>query len=99
MFGERAMTGLAIYMRMFALRLHIQNISMAGLAGLMAGKPDRTGCDLANGGSAIVPILAKAFRDNVVADHQEDEKCQDKEPGKSEKMSCILEGAHEALSP
>jgi len=78
MFALRTVTSLAIHMRMFALRLHVLNVRVASLAGFVPGKLDRMGSYLADGSSTIMPILPKAFRDNVVAHHQKHQKGEDK---------------------
>jgi len=44
--------------------LLIHNVAMAGLAGVMPGKRDRPGRDLADRGAAIVAILPKTPRNN-----------------------------------
>jgi hypothetical protein len=83
---------------MFAVLLHVQNVRVAALAGLMAGILDRKRSDFANGIAAVVPVFAKAFGHNIVAHHQEHHKGEDEKPCKSKKMPCILENTHRALS-
>ncbi len=64
---------------------------MPGVFGRMRGY-------FADGRPAIVPILSKTFGHNVVAHHQKHQEGEDEQPRKPEKMSCILEDAHLALS-
>jgi len=95
MFGQRTVTGLAVHVRMFPGLLYVQNVRVAGFAGLVAGKFDWMRGNLADGGPAIVPILTKAPGDNVVAHHQKHQEGEDEQPRKPEKMPCILEDAHQ----
>jgi hypothetical protein len=78
MYCQGSMAGFTVYVGMFALRLHVQNIGVTGFAGLVAGKFDGMRSNFADGGAAIVPILAKASGNNIVARHQKHQKGQDK---------------------
>jgi hypothetical protein len=51
-----------------------------------------------DGGGPIVTVLPKARWDHEVADHQEHDECEDKQPRKSEQMACIVEDTHQSLS-
>lgn len=58
-----------------ACLLFVQDIGVAGFAGLVAGMDNGPCRNLSDGGSAIVPILPKAARDNRSAqDHKRDER-------------------------
>ena len=72
------MAGFAVDVGVFALRFHIQNVGVTGFAGLMSGKFDGMRGDLADSGAAIVPVLAKALWNDVVARHQEHQEGEDK---------------------
>jgi hypothetical protein len=69
---------------MFTGLLHVQNVGVAGFTAIVAGIFHRMGGNLADGRPTIVPILAKAFGDNVLAYHQKHQKGEDKEPRKPE---------------
>src|ERR1035438_3601257 len=92
------MAGFALHIWLLPGFLFVRHVRVAGLARLVAGKLRRVLCNLADGRSAIVPILAEAFGDHVVAHHQKDQKGEDKEPREPEKMPCILEDTHPTLS-
>jgi len=77
---QRSMTCLAVHMRVLAFALHIQNIGVARLAGLMTGKRDRARCNLTNCRTAIVSILPEARRNYVMSN---DKKNDEGENGKS----------------
>jgi hypothetical protein len=85
-------------MRVLADLLLIRHIRVACLASLMSGKLHRPRSDFIDGSPAIVPILPKAFGYNVMAHHQKNQEGEDEEPRKPEKMPCIFENTHQALS-
>ena len=60
--GLGSMAGLASHHYMFALLLHIHHVGVTGLASLVAGKGNRPGGCLADGGTAVVPVLPKTAR-------------------------------------
>jgi hypothetical protein len=91
---QRTMTSLAVDMLMFARLLGFGDVGMAGLAGGVPGEVEGLGRDLCDGGSTVVPILAEAFGDDEVANHQEDSEGDDEQEGKPEEMCYILEPTH-----
>jgi len=78
------MAGLAIHVSMLAFTLCIENVSVAGLAGFMAGKFDRTCRNLGNRISTIVTVLAEAFGDNVAPNDKKDNESENEESCESE---------------
>jgi hypothetical protein len=96
---KRVMTGLAVDVGMLAGLLFVSHVGVTGLTRVMPGELCRVSGNLAHRSSAVVPILPKAFGDNVVARHQKYQESEDKQPRKPEKMSCFLENAHEGKSP
>ena len=58
--GQRSVTGFAVHVRVLAGLLYVQNVGVAGLAGLVAGELDRARCDLGDGGAAVVSVLSEA---------------------------------------
>src|SRR6266702_6291176 len=91
---QGAVTGFAIDVGVLAGLLHLQDVRVASLAGLVAGKMDRACGNLADGGSAVVAVLAEAFRHDEVPDRQEDREGHDKQKRKPQQMPCILEQLH-----
>ena len=94
MFGQRAVAGLAVHMRVLALALHIQDIGMARLASLMTGELHGSSRDLANGIATIVTVLPEALWNNVTSDYEKDHESENEESRESEEMPGILESAH-----
>src|ERR1035437_2311946 len=95
---QRPVAGFAVHMRMLAVLLLVRHIRVAGFARVVPRKLRRVSGNLAHRGSAIVPILSKGLGDYVVAYHQKHQKGEDEKPRKPEKMPCILEDTHQALS-
>ncbi len=94
MFCLGSVAGLAIHVRVLALGFHVQNIGVAGLARLVAGKLHRSSGNLTNRFAAIVSILPEALGNNVTSNNEKDNKGKNKQPRKSEEMPRILESAH-----
>lgn len=90
MVSQRPVARLAIYVSMFSVCLGFSNVTMALFAGLMSGKLDRPGGHLIDRRTAIVSILPEGLGHNKMTNYQKDKKGDNKEPCKSEKMSCIL---------
>jgi hypothetical protein len=84
------MTGFAVHVSVFTSLFGVGNINVTCLTSVVTGKLHWACGNLAHCCSAVVTILAEAWRHNKVADHQKQQKSKDKEPGKSEQMSCIL---------
>jgi len=74
---NRAVAGFAVYVRMLAHVLLLRHIRVTSLAGLVPRKLGRMLGNLAHRRSAIVPILSKAFWDDEMARHKEDQKRED----------------------
>jgi cyanate permease len=83
-FGLRAVAGFAVHVRMLAFASFVGYVGVAAFAGVMTGKLHRVSGDFSDGCAAIVTVLAKAWGNDEVADHQENEEREDKEPRKSE---------------
>ena len=66
MLGLRTVAGLTIDPGMHAGLLHIRNVAVARFTSLVPRKEDGTGCNLNNGGSAVVAIFSEALRYNEV---------------------------------
>ena len=96
---KRPVAGFAVHVRVRALCMGVGNIRVAGLAALVPRKLCRMRGNVAQGCPAIMPILSKTLRDYVAAYHPKYKKCDNKEPRKPEKMSCIFQTAHQMLSP
>ena len=68
--NQRAVASLAVHVRMLTLHLYFLNVRVTPLAALVSGKFRRMRRNFSDGRPAIVPILPKALRHNVVAYHQ-----------------------------
>ena len=94
MFGQRPVAGLAVHMCVLAVALHIQDIGMARLAGLMTGELHRSRSNFTDSGATVVPILAKAWWNHEVSNNKKDDKGENEQSRESEKMPGILECTH-----
>jgi len=74
MFRQWSMAGLAGDDHVPALLLLLDNVGVTGLAGIVASKRNGPRRRFRDGGSAIVPILAKAGRDDCGA---QDDECKE----------------------
>jgi hypothetical protein len=92
--GQRTVASLAADASMLANLLHLENIGVTALTGLVSSEVDVALGDLADSSSAIVAVLAEALRHNVMANHKEDRERDNEEKGESKEMSCILEEIH-----
>ena len=73
MAGKCTVTGLASNDNVFALALLLDNVGVSGLTGLVTGVDDGFRCDVGDGCTAEVSVLAKALGDDGCA---HDHKCQ-----------------------
>jgi hypothetical protein len=71
-------------MRVLAFTLHIKHIGVARLAGLMAGKLYRAGCNLTDCIAAIVPVLPEAVRNHVMSNDKKNDEGENEESRESE---------------
>lgn len=92
--GQGAVASFAVHVRVLALLLLPEDISMASLAGLMTGKLDWPGRHFGDGVAAVVPVLTEAFRDQETAHDEEQGDASDENPGQSKQMSGVLEDVH-----
>ena len=77
MLCERSMASFAGERCMFALLLQIGDVGVTSLTSRVAGDRDWPGCDLGDGISAIVAVLAEAARnDGSAQDHKREERDQ-----------------------
>jgi len=97
-FRQRPVAGLAIHMRVLAGFFLVEDLTMAALAGRVAGEIDWPRADFRHGIAAIMPVFAKTLRNQKSPYDQEQENARDKNPGHSEKMSCIFELTHMTFS-
>jgi len=74
MLRQGSVAGFAVYMRMLAVLLHVQNVRVAGLAGLVTRELYRVSGNITNGRAAIVTILPKGLGDNKPSYHQKQQK-------------------------
>ena len=97
--GKRTMAGFAVDTGVLAFGLGVLNIGVAVQAGLVTGESDRARGHFVDGGGAVVSVLTEALGNHEAADQEKDQEGHHEESGKTEKMSCILEEVHAALSP
>jgi len=74
MLGLRAMASLASDSGMLALMLLLEDIGVAGFAGFVPGVDDGQCRNLRDGVTAVMPILAKAVRDEK-GSHTKERQC------------------------
>jgi hypothetical protein len=96
--GLRSVARFAIHMRVLAGGFLVEDIRMAGLAGLMARELNGPGRDFGHGTSPVVAVLSKTFRDQETPDDEECQEAEHEDPSQAEKMSCILEDIHGTMS-
>lgn len=88
---QRSVAGLAVYVRVLSVLLLVLHIRVTCFTCVVAGELCGTGCDFADGGSAVVSVLSEAFGDDEVSHHQKYHEGEDKESRKSKKMPSILD--------
>ena len=91
MLGQGSVAGFAGNHHMLALLLLLDDVGVADLAGIVAGKRNRVGCRLCDSSSAVVAVLPKAARHN--RNSQNEEYCQQHydDDGQPDKMFYVLE--------
>lgn len=99
MFCQRTVAGFAVHACMFSLVLHANNIRVAGLAGLVSGKPDWLGGNFHDGISAIVAIFAKALRYQGCPQEDKGDDRDREDHGDTQQMLDILERVHRDTRP
>jgi len=94
MFRQGTVARFAIYVRVPAVFLLVENVRVAGFASLMAGEVDGTGSDVGQRVPAIVAVLSKALRNHEAADSQKNEHAEQEDSGEPKKMACVFERVH-----
>jgi hypothetical protein len=92
----RTVTCLAVDVRVLATGFHRGLVAVTGFTGFVPGVFYGVRTNFSDGGSAIVPVFSEGFGDNVSANHPEDEKGDDEEARKAEKVSSVSEESHPA---
>jgi hypothetical protein len=82
MFGLWAVATLAGYARMLALGFHIENVSVATLTGLVAGKGNRPCSNLLDGVAAKMSIFAETMGNQQTASNDEQNDANNENRGK-----------------
>jgi len=95
--GQWTVAGLAVHLRVFACAFGLGHIGVTGLAGLVSGKADGMSSDLADGGAAVVSVLAEAARHEKSSNNKKRQGPDSKQARKAEEMSCISKNAHDAI--
>jgi hypothetical protein len=90
----RPMTRLAGNSLVHAFALHLDNIAMARLAGLVSGIGNRQDRNLCDRFAAIMPILPKTGGDKDATQYQENKNPSQEYGCHAEEMSCVFEGLH-----
>src|ERR1017187_5873747 len=98
-FRKRTVAGFAVDVGVLAGFFGVQDVRMAGLAGLVAGEMDGTSGNLTDCGSTVMAVFAKGLGHDEVPDNKEHEEGSDEQERKSEQMSCIFEKAHRINFP
>lgn len=94
MFCERTVTGLAIYASVFASLLHLEDIGVTFLAGLVSGKARFTCGDLFQCIASVVSILSEALWYEISAKDYENENPHSEYGCESDEVTSILEVWH-----
>ena len=94
----RSVAGFAVHMRMLARLLHIENIGVAGFAGVMTGIVHGARPNLPDRSRTIVSIAAKGLWNDMTSYGPEHEKRNYKEPCKPKQVLDILKWVHPARS-
>ncbi len=89
--GLRAVAGFARDDHVAALLFLVNDLSVAGLADLMAGVGDGASGDLGDGVAAVVSILTEAVRDDGGAKKDEGDQCDRHDHGEPDEMFNVLE--------
>ena len=82
MIGQRSVTALARYRRVFPVLLYIQDVSMTAFAGLMAGIDNRLGGNFLNRVPAKMAILSETLGHEESAQQQKKDESGNKNRGK-----------------
>lgn len=91
---ERSVAGLAIYVRMFAGLLFIENVAMARFACFVTGVGDGKGSDFGDGIRAVMTVFAEAFGDEVGAKGKKGENAHQKDASDAQQMFGVSESIH-----
>ena len=94
--GLRAMASLASDAGMFARSLLPGDIDVAGFAGLVPGMDDRQRRNLRNRIAAVMPIFAKAVRDEVGSQAKERQHARSKQSCDAQEVSSVLHECFES---
>jgi len=89
--GQGPVAGLAGHDHMLALLLLIYDVAMADLTGIMAGEGYRPGRCLGDRSPAIVPVLAKAARNDGGAEHDKRDHRDGYDYSEPDEMFQVLE--------
>jgi hypothetical protein len=92
--GERSVAGFTIYVGVLAGGLHGDDVAVAVFAGGVSGVNGLACCDLCEGVSAIVSVLAEAVRNKICTESDEDENAGYEYDGKPQEVLRILEFCH-----
>lgn len=81
-----SVAGFAVDVGVFAGFFHVQDVGVTCLTSVMTGVVDGVGGDFADGGGAVVSILAKTGRHYKAANHPEGKKRNHKKRGEAKQM-------------
>ena len=96
---QGAVAGFTVHAGVLAGFFGVEDVRMAGLAGLVAGEMDGTSGNLTDCGSAVMAVFAKGLGHDEVPDNKEHEEGNDEQERKPKQMSCIFEKAHRVNFP
>ena len=91
MVGQCAVTGFAGDYDVLAMALLVDDIGVAGLAGLVTGVDDGLRGDFSNSRTAEVAVLAKAFGDDGCAHDHKRRENEQHDNGEPDQMFYVLE--------
>jgi len=92
--GLWPMTGLAGHAFVHTLVLHIDDVAMAGLAGLMTGVGDGQSCNFSYRIRPVMPVATEAARHQKIPQHHERDEPYQKNCRHTEEVTRIFERFH-----
>ena len=94
MFGEGPVAGLAIDLGVDTVSFGVGYIGVTALAGLVTGVGERTRSDLRQGFTPVVPVPAKAFREESAAQDNKENQAGKENRGHAKQMRDVFERNH-----
>ena len=97
MFGERSVTGFAVYVDMFTGFLLLEDLHVAGFAGLMSGMRDGKTGNVGERVSPIMSVFSKAPGNEIRANREECKDSEQEDACDTQEVLGISESIHSRI--